>query len=85
MKLRLSKPFLRQYTKLPTSIRKKVDRQLKYLTQDLRHPSLVAKKMEGRRDIWEARVDYHHRLTFTVISQLIILRRVGTHDILRNP
>ena len=85
MRLRLSKPFLKQYAKLPLVIRKKVDRQIRYLVSNLRHPSLYAKKMTGEEDIWEARVDYHHRLTFQIVGETIVWRRVGSHDILKKP
>ena len=63
----------------------RVDRQLEYLAQDIRHPGLRAKKVSGASDIWEARVDLHHRFTFKIVRDRVLLRRVGTHDILRKP
>jgi mRNA-degrading endonuclease RelE of RelBE toxin-antitoxin system len=45
MTVRFLKPFLRQYAALPLAIRRKVDRQIQYLSQDLRHPGAHAKKM----------------------------------------
>lgn len=83
MKLRSLKPFAKQYAKLPALVRKKFDRQLRYLAQDFRHPSIRAKKMVNRQDVWEGRVDYHYRFTFTVSSDTIVLRSVGTHAIYR--
>ena len=59
-------PFSAQYAKLPRTIQKKVDRQLRHLTTDMRHPALYARKMVGQEDIWEARVDIHYRLTFQI-------------------
>jgi Txe/YoeB family toxin of Txe-Axe toxin-antitoxin module len=42
--------------------------------------------MKGREGIWEARVDYHHRLTFEIDEDTIFLRVVGNHDVvLKNP
>ncbi len=77
--------FARQYQKLPLEVRRKVDRQIAILLQGLRHPGLYAKKMTGQPDIWEARVDYHHRMTFQIQGDVIVLRAVGAHDVLRTP
>lgn len=83
MTTRLSKPFRKDYARLPTKIRKKVDRQINTLTIDFRHPSLNVKKMRGKGDYWEARVDYKHRLTFQIHNDIIVLRAVGSHDVLK--
>ncbi len=77
--------FARQYQKLPVEVRRKVDRQITRLMQSLRHPSLYAKKMAGQSDVWEARVDYRHRMTFQIQGDMIVLRAVGAHDVLRTP
>lgn len=58
--------------KQSASIKKRVKRQLKFLSTDIRHPSLYAKKMKGTEHIWEARIDYHHRMTFQVDEDRII-------------
>ncbi len=84
-KLKRTKPFLKQYVKLPPPIRKKIDRQLVQLIQNMRHPTLQVKKMVNRDGIWEARIDLHYRMTFKIEDDLITLRRVGTHEIYRNP
>ena len=75
--------FRKLYQKLPEAIRKKVKRQLRALAKDVRHPSLHAKRIRGREDIWEARVDIHHRMTFHMTGDHIILRAVGPHDVLK--
>lgn len=85
MKVQRLEAFDRQYVKLPLDIRKKTDRILGYLMQDLRHPGIKARKMTHVGDIWEARVGDHHRITFQIVEDTIVLRRVGTHDIYRNP
>ena len=85
MRFARTKPFTKQYAKLPLAIRKKVDRQIKHLAQDIRHPAINAKKMIGVGDIWEARVDRQYRFTFQIQDDIIILRKVGTHEIYRKP
>lgn len=39
--------------------------------------------MKGTQGIWEASVTLSYRFTFNWESDLIILRRIGTHDILQ--
>ena len=75
--------FKKLYQKLPQSAKQKVKRQLKLLATDLRHPSLHARKMSGTDNVWEARIDYHYRVTFQFDDNVIILRAVGTHAIYR--
>lgn len=83
-----SEPFIKEYTKLPEPIKKKVKRQLKNLaTYGVVHPGLSARKMLHTQplEIWEMRVDYHFRITFQVDGDVVYLRHVGTHEIYRNP
>ena len=41
--------------------------------------------MEGAPGIWEMRVTDNYRVTFQVIQDGMILRRIGTHNVLRRP
>jgi mRNA interferase RelE/StbE len=77
--------FKKLFKKLPDSLKKKVNRQLKLLGENPQHPSLHAKKMVNTDNIWEARVDYQHRFTFKKTGDIIILRAVGSHDVLKTP
>ena len=77
--------FKKLYQKLPAAIKMKVRRQLRYLAEDIRHPSLCAKKIKGTAGIWEARVDYRHRMTFRILDSRVVLRGVGPHDMLKRP
>ena len=52
---------------------------------DSRHPGLQVKKMEGVDDIWEIRVTDNYRITFQFVEGGALLRRVGTHNVLRRP
>jgi len=44
MKLQFTEPFIKDYRSLTTYLQKRVDKQLGFLLQDLRYPSLRAKK-----------------------------------------
>ncbi len=85
MTIVVSKRFHREYRKLPLTVQKKVDRQLRRLAENIQHPSLKARKMEGASNIWEVRVDLQFRLTFQLDGELAQLRRVGTHAIYQQP
>lgn len=78
-------PFLHDYARLPEKTRAKVEKCLRLMAVDSRHPSIKARKMQGYDDLWEARVNGHYRLTFQRKADGVILRRVGTHEIYRKP
>ena len=77
--------FKRDYKKLPSHIWEKLDKQLKILIRDTGHPSLGVRKIEGHPGCWEARVSRAYRFTFSWVKDAVALRRVGTHDVLKNP
>ena len=85
MKLSFTKNFVQEYRKLPKQIQRLADKQLETLLSNPQHPSLGIKKMQDPRRIWECRVTASYRFTFQIEHDLYILRKVGTHDMLRNP
>lgn len=85
MKLHPTKTFAKNFRKLPEEIKKATHKQLKLLLSNPQHPSLNIKKMQDPRNIWEARVNESYRFTFQIEDDTYILRKVGTHDILRMP
>ena len=80
MKIRLSAPAEKAWQKLPLNIRKKAEKQLRFLIVDIFHSSLRTKKLSGRAGVWEARIDYHYRMTFQKEGDMIIIRAIGPHD-----
>jgi mRNA-degrading endonuclease RelE of RelBE toxin-antitoxin system len=80
MRLLYSESFLRAYRDAPPQVRKAFDKQSKILAQNLRHPSLRAKKYDEARDIWQARVNLDWRFHFTIEGDVFHL-----HDIIRHP
>lgn len=85
MILRFIKSFERDYRKLPAAAQKQLDKQLPRLLENPRHPSLRIKKMEGHPKIWEGRISKHWRFTFEISGNTFVIRRAGTHDILKKP
>lgn len=84
-KLVLSRPFEKAFAKLPKDIRETVYQKIELLLTNPAHPSLQVKKMKGTQTIWEMRLSLSHRVTFEIGEESILLRKIGAHDILRNP
>jgi mRNA-degrading endonuclease RelE of RelBE toxin-antitoxin system len=85
MKLFFTYSFIRDYHALPDQLQRTVDKKLKLFLSNPRHPSLNIKKMQDPRDIWEGRITKGYRFTFQMQGEVLTLRRLGTHDILRTP
>ena len=85
MKLLFTRTFIKNYRKLPKKIQSATDKQLEPLLSDPEHPSLNIKKMKDPRKNWEGRVTESYRFTFQIQEDIYILRKVGAHDILKNP
>ncbi len=74
-----TKRFLSHYTSAPSKIQRAVDRRIALLLQNLRHPSLHAKKYDEARDIWQARVNGGWRFYFTIEGDLYRLLSLLPH------
>lgn len=85
MILKTARRFDKDYKSLPDAIKDMVDTKLGLFMSNHRHPSLRVKKMEGTETIWEMRVTSNYRITFKNEGEIIVLRRVGTHDVLNRP
>lgn len=85
MKLVFTHSFIRDYQALPDHLQKVVANKLKIFLSNQRHPSLKIKKMPDPREIWEGRLTQGYRFTFQITGETCILRRLGTHDLLRTP
>ena len=66
MKFRLTSKAERDYNDLTGSLQARVDKQLALLLQNLRHPSLQAKKYDEARDLWQGRVNQSYRFYFHI-------------------
>ena len=79
MKVRFSSRFDRAYAETPAEIQRAFDRKLALLVQNLRHPSLRAKKYDESRDIWQARVNGGWRFYFRIEGDTYILLDIIPH------
>jgi len=80
MKIFYHKNFLRALNDFPGPIKKKLKKQVNYLTKDIRHPSLHAKKFDESLDLWQARVDKGVRFYFTIEENTYVLVDIKYHS-----
>jgi mRNA-degrading endonuclease RelE of RelBE toxin-antitoxin system len=85
MRLFFTHSFIRDYQGLPKQLQQTVDKKLQLFQENPRHPSLHIKKMQDPRNIWEGRITQGYRFTFQIEEEVCLLRRLGTHDILKTP
>ena len=81
MTLFFTEPFKRDYAGLSEKIQRAVDKALQFLLTNPRHPSLRIQKLPGT-EIWYGRISRGYRVTFQFESDVITLRRAGTHAVL---
>jgi hypothetical protein len=74
-----AKRFLESYASAPPDVQRAVDRRVALLLENLRHPSLRAKKYDEARDIWQARVDGGWRFYFRIEGDTYILETIRPH------
>ena len=79
MKLLFTNHFDRAYRKAPEKIRQAFDKQSLLLLQNLRHPSLRAKKYDEGEDKWQARVTGAWRFYFRIVGDGYILTDITPH------
>jgi len=80
-----TKRFQKDYQKITKDLQEKIDEKLAIFITNSHHPSLRIKKLEGRENIWEGRISKNYRFTFSILGDTFILRRIGSHKILKNP
>lgn len=85
--IELTDRFKKAYVILPAQIKTKVQKTIRLLANDPRHPSLQTKPIQGATGIYEARADQAYRITYERLpGDILRLRVVGNHDeTLKNP
>ncbi len=79
MHLAYTERFVRSYAAAPSEIQKAVNRKAELLLQNLRHPSLRAKKYDVRRNLWQARVTRGWRFYFIIEDDTYYLVDITPH------
>lgn len=79
MQVSYSHRFLKSFADAPANIQKAFSKQLKFLLQNYRHPSLQTKKYDPTRGIWQARVTREWRFYFTIEGDTYHLHDITSH------
>ena len=77
--------FKKDFKRLPREIQTRTAKVLELFLSNPRHHSLHVKKMEGTPSVWELRVSQTCRITFQFEQEGVLLRRIGTHNVLNRP
>jgi len=78
--------FERAYRKQPKDVQVQFKKKIRLLAaSDLKHPSLRVKKIRGTGGIYEASINIAYRFTFEMMSDGILPRVIGSHDVLERP
>ena len=68
MRYSFTQRFLRQLDSFPVPVRKKFNKQFLFLLDNLKYPSLRAKKYDESKGVWQMRVDKSVRCYFAIRS-----------------
>ena len=85
MKIKTANRFEKDFDDLSEDVKRRVIKKLGMFQQNPKHPSLRTKPVKGTKVVWEFTTSDDYRVTFQRDGADVILRRVGTHRILRNP
>ena len=79
MQILYTERFRRNYESVPLTIQRAFNRRAPLLVQNLRHPSLRAKKYDEAHDVWQARVNDAWRFYFRIQGDTYILLDIIPH------
>jgi mRNA interferase RelE/StbE len=79
MKVAFSDRAIEALKDAPVSVRRAFEKQIRFLVNDLHHPSLRAKKYDEGRDLWRARVNRDWRFYFTIVGNRYQIEDVIPH------
>jgi mRNA-degrading endonuclease RelE of RelBE toxin-antitoxin system len=64
---------------LPTDVQKALFKQVRFLEQSLRHPSLHARKYDEGQDLWQARVNKDWGFYFVIRDDVYYIVDIIPH------
>ena len=79
MKVVLTDRAIEALKDAPSPVQRAFDKQLRFLAQNLHHPSLRAKKFSESEDLWQARVNKDWRFYFKIEGDTYIIVRIIPH------
>lgn len=80
MKVAYRPGFQKALGKFPKFVQIKFEKQVTYLIENIRHPSLHAKKYDETANTWQARVDKGVRFYFLIENDTYTLIDIRYHN-----
>ncbi len=77
----LTEQVKRDYKKLPRAVQKKFKKQVRFLVENPRHPSLKIHRIRGT-DYWEFYIDRSYRCVFRQDGATYYLLAAGPHKVI---
>lgn len=79
MKIRYNPIATKAFADAPANVQKAFLKQAGLLLENLRHPSLHAKKYDEGEDVWQARVNKAWRFYFTIEDDTFVILDIIPH------
>ena len=79
MKLRYNRIATKAFAVAPVNVQKAFLKQAGFLAENLRHPSLRAKKYSESEGVWQARVNQDWRFYFVVEDDAYVILDIIPH------
>jgi mRNA interferase RelE/StbE len=79
MNVQLIASAAKDFEELSPRLRQTTLKQLELLRQDLRHPSIRAKKYDEGKDAWQGRVNRDYRFYFRIVGTTYRILRIIPH------
>lgn len=79
MRIFVTSKAAREYKALYPPLQALVIKAFNNLAQNLRHPSLHAKKFDEGIDMWQARVNDDYRFYFQIVGDLYYILEIRKH------
>jgi len=79
MEIVFSRRASRDFRSLSPELKALVRKQLALLLNDLRHPSIQAKKYGGADDVWQGRVNRDYRFYFQIVGSTYYIVTIIPH------
>lgn len=80
MKYFTTKCFDREFAKMPRMVQKAFSERIVFLVENVRHPSLRAKKFDETTGVWQMRITKNIRVFFRIEGDTYQLMNIRKHS-----
>jgi mRNA-degrading endonuclease YafQ of YafQ-DinJ toxin-antitoxin module len=70
----------RDYKKFSNELRGNINSKLKLLSENVNHPSLRTKKIQGHKNDFESSINIDIRIVWQYVEGKIYVKAIGSHD-----